>query len=77
MEKERLDRVIEALNAKGVKLPCPRCNHNKFSAVDETSLMIQNEPGTFSIGGPTIPTVIIICNNCGFVSQHSTKALGI
>lgn len=74
---ERSKRIVEALKGKGVTKPCPRCGHLHFGLVAESSIMIQSESGTFVIGGPVVPTVIVACNNCGFVTQHALGALGI
>ncbi|MFN5693657.1 MAG: hypothetical protein ACK464_02255, partial [Bacteroidota bacterium] len=38
---------------------------------------MQTDFGSISIGGPAIPTIGIICDNCGFVSQHAIGVLGL
>lgn len=38
---------------------------------------MQPDLKSFSIGGQGIPTIGIICNNCGFVSQHAVGVLGL
>lgn len=77
MDKQRLDNIVAALNTKGVTLPCPRCGKRKFSVIGESSILIQDDPNTYSIGGPGIPTAIVACDNCGYVTQHSTVRLGL
>ena len=77
MEQKRLDEVVHALTAKGVNRPCPRCGHAKFSVVGETLIPIQEDPAAFTIGGPSIPTVIVACDNCGYVTQHASGPLGL
>ena len=77
MESGRLKEVVEALTNKGVKLPCPRCNLMKFSIVGETQIPLQENPNVITIGGPSIPTVIIACDNCGYITQHATLPLGL
>lgn len=75
MDKKRLDELVIALTAKGVNRPCPRCGNNKFSVVGETSITIQEDPNVFAIGGPGIPTVIVACDSCGYITQHATMIL--
>jgi uncharacterized Zn finger protein len=77
MEQTRLNEIASILNTKGVRLPCPRCGQLKFSIVGESYISIQETPGTFVIGGPTIPTIIVACDNCGYVTQHAKGPLGL
>jgi hypothetical protein len=65
------------LNKKGVNKPCPRCGHLHFGVVAETTIPINSDPKVVTLGGPVVPTVIIACGNCGFVTQHALGALGL
>ena len=29
------------------------------------------------LGGPAIPTAVIVCTKCGFISQHALGVLGL
>lgn len=77
MEQKRLDEIVRALTEKGVNRPCPRCGQAKFSVVGETLIPIQEDPSVFSIGGPSVPTVIVACDNCGYITQHAAAPLGL
>jgi len=77
MDNDKKQKAAGALIAKEVNLPCPRCGKNKFSIVGETYISLQTEPGKMVLGGPSIPTVIVACNNCGYISQHAKKVLGL
>ena len=77
MEQVRLNECVEALNSKGVKLPCPRCGSNKFSVVGESIIAINEDPNVISIGGPSVPTILVACDNCGYVTQHAQGPLGL
>jgi hypothetical protein len=77
VDKERSERIIRALSDKGVNKPCPRCGHLHFGVVAETLIPINSEPGVIHLHGPSVPTVIVACNNCGFVTQHALGALGL
>jgi len=75
MDQKRLDELVIALTAKGVNRPCPRCGNNKFSVVGETNIPLQEDPNVLRIGGPSIPTVIVACDSCGYITQHATMVL--
>lgn len=77
MDQDRRNKVIAALEARGAKLPCSRCGHNQFEIVGETILPLQSDPNVLSIGGPSIPTVIVGCSKCGYVWQHALGSLGL
>ena len=77
MEQARLDQVVQALQKKGVNKPCSRCGHLRFSVVGETQITLQENPAAFVIGGPSIPAVIVACDNCGYITQHASVPLGL
>jgi ribosomal protein S27AE len=72
---EQKQKIIEVLNRKNVKLPCPRCGNNNFILADGYfNHPIQIDFTNFTFGGPSIPAVATFCSNCGFISEH---ALGV
>jgi len=77
MDQARLDQVVQALQRKGVNKPCPRCGHLKFSVVGETQIPLQQNPNMLVIGGPSIPAVIVACDNCGYITHHASVPLGL
>ena len=77
MDEARQKQIIDALNSKNVRMPCPRCGSPNFGLVGESFVSIQENPGSFVVGGPVVPTVIVACNQCGYVTQHAQAALGI
>jgi uncharacterized Zn finger protein len=77
MEQNLLNEVVAKLNEKGVRMPCPRCGQAKFSIVGESFIAIQENPNAIVIGGPSIPTVIVACDNCGYITQHAKGPLGL
>ena len=77
MDKERSEKIIKVLSSKGVTKGCPRCGQLHFNVVAETSIPINTTPGVINLGGPVVPTVIVACNNCGFITHHALGALGI
>ena len=77
IEKERLAQIVAAMESKNAKLPCSRCGHKAFEVVAESYTPIQSNPNTFAIGGPTLPSVIIACANCGHIWTHALGPLGL
>lgn len=76
--QEERDRIIKALEAKGATQPCPRCGRNSFSIVGGYfNHFIQANLGGVNIGGPSIPTAVVVCNNCGWLSEHALGVLDL
>ncbi len=73
---ERKERIAAALERAGATKACPRCDKRAFAVVDGfASWNVQADirsAGAF--GGPSVPVVLVICTNCGFVAPH---AMGI
>jgi hypothetical protein len=72
-------RIVEKLKEKGVQGHCPMCNNTNFVLMDGYfSHPLQGNPSSgFVIGGPTIPSIAVVCSNCGFMSNHAVGALGL
>jgi len=69
--------IINTLQARGAKLPCPRCGTNNFTLLDGYFTQpVQQDLKAFSVG-PSVPSVVVICNQCGYMSQHALGALGL
>ena len=78
LSKEEKERIIQALDDRGAKLPCPRCGNNSFTLLDGYfNQTIQTELKGMVIGGPSVPSVVVACNRCGYLSQHALGALGL
>ena len=74
-KKELIDKLDERFKLSNRLLQCPMCTGKNFSIADGYfNNPLQNNLTSVSIGGPSIPTIGIVCTNCGFLSQH---ALGI
>jgi hypothetical protein len=77
MDQKRLDDIVNALTEKGVNRPCSRCGNPRFSVVGETLISLQDDPSVFSIGGPSVPAVVVACDKCGYITQHAIAPLGL
>ena len=72
-------KIIDKLTEKGVKTICPMCGNNHFIIADGyfNNPMQSGFQGGVVLGGPSIPTIAIVCGSCGFTSQHAIGVLGL
>ncbi len=79
MTQEEKEKIIKVLEEKFAKNPCPRCTNQQFSLVDGyfNQAIQQDIKNVLIVGGPSIPAVVVVCNRCGFISQHALGALGL
>lgn len=60
----------------GANVRCPMCGGNHFSILDGYLRNdVQRNLNSFTIGGETVPSVAIICDKCGFISQHAVGVI--
>lgn len=78
MKEDEKQRIIQALEERGAKLPCPRCGNQQFTLIDGYfNQTIQTELKGIVIGGPSVPSIVVACTRCGYLSQHALGALGL
>ena len=72
-------RLLDTLKERGVQANCPMCSNKNFVLMDGYfSNPLQGNPNAgFVVGAPTIPTIAVVCTNCGFMSHHALGALGL
>jgi len=78
--KEEFAKAFEdAVKRKKVGgISCPICSNGKWSIPGGYTMSpLQDELVGIKIGGPAIPKVPIICNNCGFVAEIALGVLGL
>lgn len=78
------DTVIEALKRVGANTPCPRCGNTEFTLLNgyDNVLINRSIDGQLFPGGPQspaiqVPTVLLVCEKCGYLSAHALGALGL
>lgn len=72
------DEIISKLRERTPILDCPVCHNKNMILIDGyLNCPIQKELKELIIGGPSIPTIGIICSNCGHLMEFSLGALGL
>jgi hypothetical protein len=78
LSNEEKKNIIETLQKRSPNLSCPMCKNQHFIMADGYfNNIMQTQFESLSIGGPAIPTIAIVCSNCGFLSQHALGVLGL
>lgn len=78
LTNEQKKKIADEISKRKNELTCPMCQNKKFIMADGYfNNGMQTDFGTFNLGGPSIPTIAIVCDNCGFVSQHALGVLGL
>ena len=78
LSQEERNRIVRALNERGANRPCPRCNNNSFSMVPGYfTHFIQQDTTNINLGGPSVPTVVVVCDRCGWLAEHALGVIGL
>ncbi len=78
LSQAQQQEIIAALQSRGVRLPCPRCGSSQFEVLDGYfNQTAQPHLQGLVIGGPSVPSAVVVCNHCGFMSQHALGVLGL
>jgi predicted nucleic-acid-binding Zn-ribbon protein len=76
--QEKKEDIVKILKSRGAKLPCPRCGKNDFMLIDGYFIQsIQKNVADIVLGGEAIPSIVVVCANCGYLSQHALAPLGL
>jgi hypothetical protein len=78
------DSIIKALKRVGANAPCPRCGNTKFELLGEYDYMLANQgsngsppPGNHQAPSLMVPSVLVGCEQCGYLSAHGLGVLGV
>lgn len=69
-------RIVAALKARGAG-SCPRCNDSQWTVSEFSRIEVQASMERDTLERTTIPVAMIVCEHCGFISQHALQPLGI
>lgn len=76
-EKEKND-IAKVLIQKIKIFECPMCHSHGFTIVDGyVAQTLQSNMKGYKLGGVLLPSIVIVCNKCGFMSYHNMGVLGL
>lgn len=79
--EEIINKITEAIKRKSGKtdFKCPVCTNNQFSLAGgfTTDFLVDKVQGGLVLGGPVLPSVPIVCTNCGNTFFLNAKVLGV
>jgi hypothetical protein len=77
-KKEILDALNEKLKGRKTRLKCPFCNQTNFNLIDGYSRKdLGDSLKEVHIGGLNVPTVSVVCTNCGYLFDFALGTLGL
>ncbi len=62
-------RILQALQERGALRECPRCGNQSFTLLGGYfNQGVQTDVTGLTLGGPSVPSVVVVCERCGFLS---------
>jgi len=78
LSQARKQQIVGALRDHGAERPCPRCGNVDFMIVDGYfHRSVQSTLDRIDLGGQGVPSVALVCNQCGFIAEHALGPLGL
>jgi hypothetical protein len=80
ISEETKSEIEQILHERGTKAGCPRCGAREFAVIVEGYAAVFLQPVDLKAAnaqGANIPAVALVCRNCGFISQHALRVLGL
>jgi len=78
LTQEQKQAIVDVLKKRGVPAACPMCRQNNWTVGDGyLAPIIQPDLHAMALGGQSIPSALLVCTNCGFMSQHALGILGL
>lgn len=68
------DTITQKLSERKAQAACPSCGNNNWAFPQEAAQLPQ---WSNVFPAPGIPTVVMICNNCGYIRLHALAPLGL
>ena len=72
------NKIIEELKKRISNFECPICKHKEFVlGGGYFAHDLQQDLKSRQMGGVNIPTVPLICKNCGYIAEFAVGTLGL
>ena len=70
------EEIAKKIKEKAINLKCPVCdNQNMILGEGYFAHDLQNDLNSRTMGGKNIPTIPIICSNCGYMREFAAGVL--
>lgn len=78
MTEEKKRQIVRVLSQRVSSVVCPICHQSKYSFVDGYTIdPVQDDYKAVKLGGKIIPSIMLVCNNCGHIDRFSLGVLGL
>lgn len=82
LNDDEKQNIIELLQKRGAKQPCPRCRNKNFGLIDGyfNQSIQKSIPASITDTineAPFISYIVVVCTRCGYLSQHALSVLGL
>ncbi len=78
LDGKQKQKIVDFLNEKAPRVgSCPECGSQKMTLGDHVVQPMNASAGGVSIGGPSYPQIMIVCENCGHTKYFNAVVIGI
>ncbi len=78
MTKEERLRILKVLDERKISSLCPFCKNGTMMLVDGyVGHFLNDDYSKQLLSGRFMPSILLVCNHCGFQSMHALGALGL
>ena len=78
MTEEKKKQIADALSKRIGIIVCPMCHQSKYTLIDGfIGEQIQDDYKKIVLGRRMIPSVMLVCNQCGHIDKFALGVLGL
>ena len=78
MSEEMKKKIAKVMSERVGHFVCPICHQSRYTFVDGYTIdPVQDDYKAMQIGGKIIPSILLVCNNCGHIDRFSLGVLGL
>lgn len=78
LKDEERNKIAKILSERIGNFTCPICKRGHFSLIDGySSYALTDNYRKINIDGKIIPFTMLVCDNCGFITQHALGTIGL
>ncbi|MFN2746392.1 MULTISPECIES: hypothetical protein [unclassified Bacillus (in: firmicutes)] len=70
------NKIMDIIQKRGLLKPCENCKHDEMVMIEPFArLDLQDDSSVLSVGAEAIPSIAIVCTNCGKMNLYAAKVL--